>query len=494
MTRFDKLSRLSTTKNVSREGRDALAVGDASGPDSASRRRLLSAGASLAVSPLLLAGCGAGEVDDVMPVLPPADGAPPATAVTPAPESTPGTAPVTPPVTPPGATPPDTSPDTRGPAPRYSAAAGGIGEFLTAKGWDRLLGMAAGDALIRQMQGQLKRHADEFAKITPTPVAYLAGSRTDHQPIGVPAMSAAQIAAAHLAEQNLSSIRAAAFDWRCHRRAETLLVLRNMLLAWARVHEPYGNPLIDETLLNPAVAYFHIREALSDADRAIIEPWLRKVVDRNRIWFERITADRKAGRNNWMSHGLCNIAVSALAIDSRTDLDWVASATRVFLAEHIEPGGETVDFRGRDALGYHCYSLRGLVLLAQAMNVHGVSLYDYRASTAGNGSMATAMAFLIPYIEKTRVHLEYVNSQYPPDKTSLHINQLGKPWQFDPGLPFPYADAYDPRWGTYARAQARADTPTETYLHRFPGYNPSWLFGEVTRSLSATYPEGVPYA
>lgn len=412
------------------------------------------------MAPWLLAGCGGGEVDDVMPVLPPADGAPPAT-------------------TPPSAT----VPDTRAAAPRYSAAAGGIGEFLTAQGWDRLLGMAEGDPLIRQMQGQLKRHADAFAQVTPTPVTYLAGSKTEYQPVSLPDMTAAQIAAAHLAENNLSRIRAAAFDWRCHRRADTLFALRNMLVAWARVHEPYGNPLIDETLLNPAVTYFHVRDALSDADRAVIEPWLRKVVDRNRIWFERITADRTAGRNNWMSHGLCNVAVSALAIDSRADLDWVAGATRTFLGEHIEPGGETVDFRGRDALGYHCYSLRGLVLLAQALNVDGVSLYDYRASAAGNGSMANAMAFLIPYIEKTRVHLEYVNSRYAPDKTSLHINQLGKPWQFDPGLPFPYADAYDPRWGNYARAKAVADTPDKTYLHRFPEYNPSWLFNEVTRSM-----------
>jgi hypothetical protein len=468
MTRHDKFPLHPRMTGASRRQCDTSGSRDDSGPASASRRRLLAAAASLAGSPLLLTGCGSGEVDDVMPTLPPSDDAQPVTTVVPAPETPPPTTAI---------------PDTRTPAPRYSAAAGGMGEFMTAKGWDRLLAMATTDPLIRQMQGQLKRHADEFAKITPTPVAWLAGSKTDHQPVGMPAMTAAQIAAAHLAETNLSSIRAAAFDWRCHRRAETLLVLRNMLLAWARVHEPYGNPLIDETLLNPAVAYFHVRDALSDADRAVIEPWLRKVVDRNRIWFERITADRNAGRNNWMSHGLCNVAVSALAIDSRADLEWVAGAARTFLGEHIEPGGETVDFRGRDALGYHCYSLRGLVLLAQAMNVYGVSLYDYRASAAGNGSIANAMAFLIPYIDQTRVHLEYVNSQYAPDKTSLHINQLGKPWQFDPGLPFPYADAYDPRWGSYARAKARADTPTETYLHRFPGYNPSWLFGEVTRGL-----------
>lgn len=424
------------------------------------RRRLLSAGASLAVSPLLLAGCGGGEVNDVAPpTVPPA--------------VTPPTVPSPPPVVTPPVTP-------TAPLP-YSAAAGGVGEFLTAKGWERLAGMAAGDPLVRQMQGQLKQHGDEFATITPTPVPYLGGSSTDLQPIARPEFTAAQLKAAELAKKNLETIRAAAFDWRCHRRAETLLVIRNMLVAWARVHEPYGNPLIDETLLNPAIAYFHVREALSDADRTVIETWLRKAVDRNRIWFDRITADRKAGRNNWMSHGLCNVAVSALAIDSRADLDWVAGATRSFLGEHIEPGGETVDFRGRDALGYHCYSLRGLVLLAQAMNVYGVSLYDYQASATGNGSMAKAMSFLIPYVEKTRVHLEYVNSQYPPDKTSLHIKELGKPWLFNSGVPFPYADAYDPRWGNYARAKARADTPAQPYLHRFPDYNPSWLFNEADR-------------
>ena len=438
-----------------------------SGPESTTRRRLLTVGASLAVSPLLLAGCNESDVEDGLLWRP--------NSMT-------------------RTLPNGRTVHIRRISPRYSAAAGGIGEFLTAKGWDRLADMATGDVLIRQMQGQLKRHSNTFAEKSPTPVAYVTGPKTAYQPIAYPNLTAAEVAAADLAKKNFSSIRSAAFDWRCHRRAETLLVIRNMLLAWARVHKPYGNPLIDEFMLNPAIAYFHVREALSDLDRKVIEPWLRDAMDRNRAWFERITADRNAGRNNWFSHGLCNVAVHAVAIDSRKDLNWVVNATRIFLGEHIEPGGETVDFRGRDALGYHCYSLRGLVLLAQAMNVHGVSLYNYRASKEGNGSMTQAMAFLIPFIEKTRTHLEYVNSKVPDDKLKWHVKELGKPWDFNPGVPFPYAGAYDPRWGAYARAKARVDTPDQPYLHRFPGYNPSWLLNEVTHSLSATYPEGVPMA
>ncbi|GGX25302.1 hypothetical protein GCM10007242_36250 [Pigmentiphaga litoralis] len=381
----------------------------------------------------------------------------------------------TPPVTPaPPATP------VAAPA-AYTRAAGGIGEFLCPVGWDRLRTLAAKDKQMDDIVGVMRGNSAALLTRVPAPVRWLPNQDTDEQPVKYTPTSDENAVARKALDADFGSIAALGYTWSFDQRADQLEALRRILLAWAAVNEPYGNPLAEHKLLAPAKAYYQVRHALPAIDRDVIDAWFRKMMVRNRQWVE------KSRRfNNWHAHGICNVAVAALVIDDLDHLKWVEESTKALLAVHIEPGGATFDFRQRDALSYHNYSLEGLLMINQVLNIHGIDLYRYE-HVAGAGTMAKAMAFIVPYIKGEKVHYEFVNTTYGPDITGIHKNEYNTRWTLTDIWAIRRADAYEPAYGDFVRTLMKTTYPKHPLTWRFPEWHENYLLNEVTRDLKA-YP------
>ena len=120
----------------------------------------------------------------------------------------------------------------------------------------------------------------------------------------------------------------------------------------------------------------------------------------------------------------------------------------------LRADGSSEDFHHRDSLAYHMYLLTPLLTLAQALKVRQIDLYAYKS--VRGASLPQALSFMLPFAQGRAQHLEFVNSRYEPDKTTLHGDKLGKPWSFgEGGRAFLMADAFDGRWGDLDRAKGR---------------------------------------
>jgi poly(beta-D-mannuronate) lyase len=125
-------------------------------------------------------------------------------------------------------------------------------------------------------------------------------------------------------------------------------------------------------LAGVALAYLKVRPWASAEQRAAIEPWLTRLADAARAFFD----DPRHKRNNhWYWLGL-GVAATGLATDS--DRHW-AMARAIFqdAARDIGPDGSLpLELkRGKRALGYHTFALTPLSVMAELAHVRGEDWY-----------------------------------------------------------------------------------------------------------------------
>lgn len=125
-------------------------------------------------------------------------------------------------------------------------------------------------------------------------------------------------------------------------------------------------------LVGVALAYLKLRAFASPEQRRVIEPWLQRIADAARAFFD----DRNHKRNNhwyWLGLGIGGVA---LATDS--DKHWaIARAIMQDAARDIGADG-TLPMelaRGGRALHYHAFSVMPVVLLAELGTARGESWY-----------------------------------------------------------------------------------------------------------------------
>jgi Alginate lyase len=135
-------------------------------------------------------------------------------------------------------------------------------------------------------------------------------------------------------------------------------------------------------------------------------------------------------RNNWQSHRIKLIALSAFTLGDRRMMN---AAQRLFaehLADNLKPDGTTFDFEERDALHYAVYDLQPLVTAALAARRFNRNWLRERA--AGGASLATALNWLEPYARGEKTHEEFVNSPVPFDAKRREAGLPGYSGQWDP--------------------------------------------------------------
>jgi len=201
------------------------------------------------------------------------------------------------------------------------------------------------------------------------------------------------------------------------------------ILAWATTNRPQGNPINDTKFEDLLFAYDLLKNNLPAEDDKMINSWLEQMAD----------AEIKTGQsktkitslNNWNSHRLKVIGLIAYILNNDKYKNYIAEELPVQIEKNLLPDGSGFDFRERDALHYHVYTLEPLISLATVLKrATGKDFYHY--SSPSGASIEKSIAFLIPFVSGEKMHAEFVNSKVAFDKKRAVNKEAG----YEIGAPF----------------------------------------------------------
>ncbi len=195
---------------------------------------------------------------------------------------------------------------------------------------------------------------------------------------------------------------------------------REFVLAWARTHKSQGNPINDSKLEPLFWTFDLLRLQFSPAERGEIEAYCRAVAQ---------TEHKKARfRDNWRSHQLKVIGLAGMAANDVELSRYACDEMLKHIALNLLPDGSSSDFKHRDAIHYHIYTLEPLITLAIAAKNNGLSqnVHTFYGYEAPNGaSLRKSVDFLVPYFTGKKTHAEFVHSRVGFDKKRADAGEKG---------------------------------------------------------------------
>jgi hypothetical protein len=233
------------------------------------------------------------------------------------------------------------------------------------------------------------------------------------------------------ASKELVLMRDTALAWRATGDPRFLKMVDRFLLAWVKTYQPAFNP-IDETRLDSLIlAYDLSASALTASTRNATIQFLQKL---GAGYIAQVDAQprplSKTFANNWQSHRVKLIAMTAFALDDRKMIE---AARRLFVLQvqnNIGGDGQVLDFGERDALHYVVYDLEPLTMAALAARRHRIDWLTQRAPNGG--SLAAGLNWLAPYALGKQTHEEFVNSKIPFDAQRREAGVPGFAGEWDP--------------------------------------------------------------
>ncbi len=210
---------------------------------------------------------------------------------------------------------------------------------------------------------------------------------------------------------------------------------------WLGIYKPTGNP-IDESHLLPLIQAIDLAGALLTKPQAEkVQAFLKAIIDQG----DRFFAAKKPGStsqiNNHNTWRLTIRAAAAKALNDRAAL----SETRALFTRQVaddlqEPSGwkpdpacpnnagearyGSYDFRQRDALHYHVYTLEAFVFTA--------TFIPEVLDQAGRRTISAALDFLRPYFVGEKIHREFVCSsvRFDRERSAAGIEEYHEiPWK-----------------------------------------------------------------
>jgi hypothetical protein len=195
----------------------------------------------------------------------------------------------------------------------------------------------------------------------------------------------------------------------------------DFVIAWAKTCQPPENP-IDATNLGPLLeTYDLIRPKTEPGDRKIADDWVRLVAQ---TLLFKDKPSKPTHWNNWQSHRLKIMALSAFLLEDEDLEKKVLDALKNLLSRNLNPDGTTIDFLERDALHYQVYDLEPLIRTAILyQRAQGLDLYNWK--TDQGASISQCAAYVIPYAKGEKTHAEYVHTKVKFDIQRAQNNERG---------------------------------------------------------------------
>ncbi len=206
---------------------------------------------------------------------------------------------------------------------------------------------------------------------------------------------------------DMKKIYALAYTWAIIGDERYADAARSFIFIWARLNKSDGNP-INETKFEPLIdAYDLLRPTFSKSERDVIDAWLQ-----DKAW--KLWMDPRVRRENWQSHRLKVIGLIGAVIENDDLWRLVVEGFKDHIVDNFESSGVSIDFKRRDSMHYHLYSVKPLVILACVAERRGESLFSYRASSGA--SLEQAIEFVRPYVIGEKRHIEFVNTEVGFDR------------------------------------------------------------------------------
>ncbi|WP_425511378.1 alginate lyase family protein [Pararobbsia alpina] len=232
-----------------------------------------------------------------------------------------------------------------------------------------------------------------------------------------------------VAERELDLMRDTALAWRATADPRFLKMVDRFLLAWVKTYTPSFNPIDESHFDSLILAYDLTASALSASTRNATINFLQTL---GNGYITRIDNAKRpldsTFSNNWQSHRVKLIAMSAFALDDRKMIE---AARRLFasqLQNNIGGDGQVLDYDERDAIHYVVYDLEPLTMAALAARRHRI---DWLTQRAPNGAtLQAALNWLVPYATGKQSHDEFVHSKVPFDgaRRDAGVPGFGGPW------------------------------------------------------------------
>jgi hypothetical protein len=195
------------------------------------------------------------------------------------------------------------------------------------------------------------------------------------------------------------------------------------LLAWVNAGNRVANPIHspnETSYLGFYEAYSVVRSRMTAADRTKVDGWISARATAYRNYPARV--------NNWETIRLNLVYYFAYILNDQTLRAAADNSYTTLLNVNLMAGGKSEDLINRDAFAYHAYNL---LFYARILRVK--ALYEGSAAMQTlknrknniNVSLQDMMDYWRPFLinPANNVHLEFVNTQYAPDKTRSDYNK-----------------------------------------------------------------------
>lgn len=217
-------------------------------------------------------------------------------------------------------------------------------------------------------------------------------------------------------------------DQDVYNRESYIKKANDLLIKLAQTNTATDHTPRETLLLSAYEGYSIIKNALPESQQAIIDNWIEK-----RYQFYNnleLTGNLKA--NNWETIRINFLAYYAVILNKESYFLNALTVSKEHLVNNVLVDGKTIDFVHRDAFAYHAYDLAfwGRILRS-VYNFKGIEAASalMTHNTSEHGSLQDAMDFWKPYLlnPDENIHLEFVNTQWEPDKARSDYNKAFNP-------------------------------------------------------------------
>lgn len=194
------------------------------------------------------------------------------------------------------------------------------------------------------------------------------------------------------------------------------------LKAWAAVNVSVPKSNIHEEKYDIAAeGYSIIRKLISEADRTLIDGWLRQRIN---TYIKDVASNNNTFRaNNWGTCMIYQYYLLGTVLEDKGIVDIFKNTYPTWVKSNLFPNGTTNDLLGRDAFAYHGYDLMFFARICHllAMN-EGYEAADelYSRDINWGASIRKSVNYWKPFMMDTKkyAHLEFIDTESAWDKTN----------------------------------------------------------------------------
>lgn len=195
------------------------------------------------------------------------------------------------------------------------------------------------------------------------------------------------------------------------------------LLAWVNAGNKIANPVHtpnETSYFGFYEAYSVVRSRMTATDRGKVDNWISARSYAYQVYPSRV--------NNWETIRLNLVYYFGYILGNSSTIDYANGAYNTLLDVNLMAGGQSEDVISRDAFAYHAYNLAFYARILRAKALYeGTTTYTAFKNKKNkiNVSVQDMVNYWKPFLIDpiNNVHIEFVNTNYAPDKTRSDYNK-----------------------------------------------------------------------